>query len=135
MFFFTGDSVVSEGIPDFVSELQVCQDPLSCLHSTKILPSLRDHLSFSYSVFKSSNTQRNISKHITIACKMQSSTTVEVFSAFQQNRNCQWILNSVMIQYPPMALLLEPKGVVVTLCYSQLSKLIIIFIICAVTIH
>ena len=40
--------------------------------------------------------------------KMQSSATVEVFSALQQNRNCQWILNSIMIQYPPMALLLEP---------------------------
>ena len=51
---------------------------------------------------------RGIFQSITIACKMQSSATVEVFSALQQNRNCQWILNSKMIQYPPMALLLEP---------------------------
>ena len=51
---------------------------------------------------------RGIFQSITIACKMQSSATVEVFSALQQNRNCQWILNSIMIQYPPMALLLEP---------------------------
>ena len=51
---------------------------------------------------------RGIFQSITIACKMQSSATVEVFSALQQNRNCQWILNSIMIQYPAMALLLEP---------------------------